>query len=77
LASVLFLFVIEVANNNAELKRSNEALAAIELEERQLALENEQLESYSNGENFDEFIERHARDDMGYADPQERVYRVN
>jgi len=77
LVAVLFLFVVEVANNRSEIRRNNEALEAIKQEERLLALENEQLESYANGENFDEFIERHARDDMGYADPQERVFRVN
>jgi len=77
LIAVMFLFAVEVANNRAQIKRSNEALEAIKQEERILALENDQLESYANGENFDEFIERHARDDMGFADPQERVYRVN
>jgi cell division protein FtsB len=68
--------VIEVANNRAEVKNGREILGAMLQEEQVLALENEQFESYAKGENFDEFIERYARDDMGYADPQERIFHI-
>ena len=63
-------------SNHQELKNSQAKLDAILERERLLALENDQLQRYVNGENFDEFLERYARDEMGYADPNERVYHV-
>ncbi|MCL1789349.1 MAG: septum formation initiator family protein [Oscillospiraceae bacterium] len=76
LVFVLFLFVYEVANNRAEVKRSSESLAIAQEELRRYTIENEQLRRYAQGENLDDYLDRFARDEMGYADPQERVYRI-
>ena len=73
----LYFVSLAVARNNAERKTLLENLALMQEEERNLSIENEQLERYANGENLDEYLERFARDEMGYADPQERVYHVN
>jgi cell division protein FtsB len=72
----LLLFVYEVVNNRAELRRSNEILAALQEQERLVNIDNGQLRRYSDDENLDDYLDRHARDEMGYADPLERVYYV-
>jgi cell division protein FtsB len=69
--------IYHVAGNNAKLREQHAALEILLEEERQLLLENEQLERYLDEDNFDEYLERHARDIMGYANPLERVYRIN
>jgi len=68
--------LLEVSRNNAALRDSKEALAIMLEEEQRINIENEQLRRYAEGENFDEFIERHARESMGYANPRERVFHV-
>jgi cell division protein FtsB len=78
---LVFIFVVvplmyEVAGNNRDLNNAKKNLAALQENERVINIENEQLRRYSDGENFDEYIERYARDVMGFADPNERVYYI-
>jgi cell division protein FtsB len=81
---VLFLLVsilYEVAQDKLEINRNTENLLELTERGRILQIENAQLESYvSGGEDggiSDEFVERRARDEFGYADPQERVFYAN
>jgi cell division protein FtsB len=73
---MLIPIVYEVTQDQAELSRARASLNAASEDLRVVNIENEQLERYANGENFDEYLERFARDEMGYADPQERVFHV-
>lgn len=77
---LLLLFVLPFSyrwvSNYQELGKASAKLNAVLEEERRMNFENDQLRRYSSGENFDEYLERYARDEMGYADPNERVYHV-
>jgi cell division protein FtsB len=80
IALIMLLMVIpilyEVTTDKAKINRNRESFNATSEEIRAINLENEQLKRYADGENFDEYLERYARDEWGYADPQERVFRV-
>ena len=73
---VMIPFFYEVVGNNAEIRERRAELERLLEEERLLNLENEQLARYAEGENFDEFIERYAREEMNYVDPRERIYNI-
>jgi len=76
LVFLMIPIIYEVTQDNAELNRTRVSLNATSDELKNINIENEQLERYANGENFDEYLERFARDEMGFADPQERVFHV-
>jgi cell division protein FtsB len=61
---------------NINIKNESAKLNDTQIELKTISAENEQLEHYSSGENLNEYMERIARDEMGYADPHERVYYV-
>ena len=72
----LVFFVYEVANNQAQVRRSTEALNAMLEEEKRLEIDNGQFKRYIEGDNLGDYLDRQARN-MGYADPQERIFYVN
>ncbi|MDR0197047.1 MAG: septum formation initiator family protein [Oscillospiraceae bacterium] len=74
-ALVVYAFYAFV-QTNMEIKRGRERLDKTRAALKEIHAENEQLERYSSGDNIGEYMERVARDEMGYADPQERVYYV-
>gem|GEM_PF-3019170 len=77
LFALFFLFLTyEVMNNRAQVKRYNESLVIAQEELRRYNIENEQLMRYSKGDNLDDYLDRFARDEMGYFDAQERVFRI-
>ncbi|MCL2036043.1 MAG: hypothetical protein FWG83_01480 [Oscillospiraceae bacterium] len=76
-AFVLVPVIYEVTQDKTEANRKRANLIAMMEELNRLDLENEQYRRYLDGENFDEYLERHARDEWGYADPHERIYRAN
>ncbi|MDR0222816.1 MAG: septum formation initiator family protein [Oscillospiraceae bacterium] len=72
---VIYAFYAFV-QTNVDIKRGKEKLETTRAATKSLQAENEQLERYSSENNLGEYMERVARDEMGYADPQERVYYV-
>ena len=60
---------IEIQQKNAELERINSEIIRIENE-------NKLLSRYSKAEFRVEYIESIARDELGYALPEERVYYI-
>lgn len=60
---------IEIHQKNAELERINSEITRIENE-------NKLLSRYSKAEFRVEYIESIARDELGYALPEERVYYI-
>jgi cell division protein FtsB len=76
---VLFITIpllYRVVGNNAEIRAIAEELEMLRESQRQLELENERLQRYFEEDNFDEYLERHAREVMGYTDPLERIFRI-
>ena len=64
------------ANDHSKLSERTERLDALENEARLLKLENDQLRRYENGESFEDYLDRYAREEMGFIAPQERVYNI-
>ena len=64
---VLFNLQIQLKEKRAQLDRINAQIAA----EEEIKTENQR---FINSENKDEYIERMARDKLGFARPDERVF---
>ncbi|MCL2634312.1 MAG: septum formation initiator family protein [Oscillospiraceae bacterium] len=71
--SYAFILFVQI---NLDIRKENARLAETQTALKNVTIENEQLERYSSGENLGEYMERIARDEFGYADPQERVYYI-
>ncbi len=80
LAPVLVLFAVvmvigfvsvqvEINVKNAELNAINDEIARIETE-------NQQLARYLKADYKEEYIESIARDELGFARPEERIYYI-
>ena len=76
IAIMLIPFLYKVIDNDAQIREKRAELETLLEKEKQLLLENEKLESYFEEDNFEEYLERQARDVMGYTDPGERVFNI-
>lgn len=65
----LFFLQTDIAQQEQELKRLNEQKAAIQAE-------NDDYERLLDSEDEEEYYARIAREQLGYADPDERVFYV-
>ena len=73
----LFLIVsFGIVTMQVELSQKNAELAKINNEITRIENENKLLSRYSKAEYKVEYIESIARDELGYALPEERVYYI-
>jgi hypothetical protein len=76
LLTALIPVLSEMSVDKAKIDKNKERFDAAQEELLRIELENEQLARDSEGGISDEYLDRYARD-MGYADPQERIYYIN
>ncbi|MDD6275723.1 MAG: septum formation initiator family protein [Clostridia bacterium] len=57
-----------------DIKATKEEITAVNTANAQLAAENDSLRDSMDSGNIDKYVERIARDEMGYVKPGERVY---
>ena len=68
----IYFFVV-IINQQADIRAANDKLSALERESQEQAIENEELDNLiENG--GDEYIERIAREELGYVMPEEKVF---
>jgi len=74
---VLVPFLLYLSATDTEIRESRARLEALQEEQIRMELENERLQRYlDDDEAFEEYLERQARDVMGYANPGERIYNI-
>lgn len=78
LAALIIAFVgviaISCALNYAQAAKNNREAEGISEQCSEVKKENEELERFLEDKNHDEYIEKIAREEYGYAKPGERVY---
>lgn len=67
-------FVISLINVQMDIKDRKEKAAELEVQYQQQLAENERLQAVVDGGDEDEYIERVAREKLGYVMPDEKVY---
>lgn len=67
-------FAITLIQLQIEISEKKETLAQVQAQYNEKVAENEELEKVIEGGNEDEYIERIARDSLGYVKPGEKVY---
>lgn len=67
-------FAITLIQLQIEISEKKETLAHVQAQYNEKIAENEELEKVIEGGNEDEYIERIARDSLGYVKPGEKVY---
>lgn len=67
-------FAITLIQLQIEISEKKEALAQVQALYNEKIAENKELEKVIEGGNEDEYIERIARDSLGYVKPGEKVY---
>lgn len=67
-------FAITLIQLQIEISEKKETLAQVQAQYNEKIAENEELEKVIEGGNEDEYIERIARDSLGYVKPGEKVY---
>lgn len=67
-------FAITLIQLQIQISEKKETLAQVQAQYNEKLAENEELEKVIDGGNEDEYIERIARDSLGYVKPGEKVY---
>lgn len=67
-------FAITLIQLQIEISEKKETLTQVQAQYNEKIAENEELEKVIEGGNEDEYIERIARDSLGYVKPGEKVY---
>lgn len=67
-------FAITLIQLQIEISEKKETLAQVHAQYNEKIAENKELEKVIEGGNEDEYIERIARDSLGYVKPGEKVY---
>lgn len=67
-------FAITLIQLQIEISEKKETLAQVQAQYNEKIAENQELEKVIEGGNEDEYIERIARDSLGYVKPGEKVY---
>lgn len=60
---------VQISEDKAELNRINSKLSVVQQE-------NQVLGHFTNGENINQYVEKIAREKLGYAKPDERVVYI-
>lgn len=72
---VVFVYLaISMIQIFAKIDNVNEEIAAVQQAYDQQVAQNEQLNSYLNSGKIDEYVEKVARDELGYVKPGEHIY---
>lgn len=67
-------FAITLIQLQIEISEKKDTLAQVQAQYNEKIAENKELEKVLEGGNEDEYIERIARDSLGYVKPGEKVY---
>lgn len=67
-------FVISLINVQMDIKQRKKDAADLNAQYEQQVAENDQLQNVVDGGDKDEYIERVAREKLGYVKPNEKVY---
>lgn len=67
-------FVVSLINNNMEIKSKKKELAQLNAKYEAQLDENQEIQKVIDGGNQDEYIEKVAREKLGYVKPGEKVY---
>lgn len=67
-------FAITLIQLQIEISEKKETLVQVQAQYNEKIAENQELEKVIEGGNEDEYIERIARDSLGYVKPGEKVY---
>lgn len=67
-------FAITLIQLQIEISEKKETLAQVQAQYNEKIAENKELEKVIEGGDEDEYIERIARDSLGYVKPGEKVY---
>lgn len=67
-------FAITLIQLQIEISEKKETLAQVQAQYNEKIAENKELKKVIEGGNEDEYIERIARDSLGYVKPGEKVY---
>ena len=67
-------FSISLINENVQIRERKEKLADLNTQYQQQVADNESLQAVVDGGNKDEYIERIAREKLGYVMPNEKVF---
>lgn len=73
--AVMFYFVFNIIKTKSDINRKNTELANLRSQYETQTEVNSELASTVDNKNTSEFVERYAKEQGGYASPDERVYR--
>ena len=76
LVIALVICVYKFISIQVEIAQKNEELAKLTAQVAEVENENKMLSSYSDEQYKVEYIETIARDKLGYAKPEERIYYI-
>ena len=76
MAIALGVYLYNFIAVQVEISQKNSELQQIAAQREVVDAENEMLIRYSKEENKSEYIEEIARDKLGYAKPEERIYYI-
>lgn len=67
-------FAISIINVNMDIKSRKKEVTKLNAQYEEQLAENAQLQAVADGGNQDEYVERVAREKLGYVKPGEKVY---
>ena len=67
-------FAISIINVNMDIKSRKKEVAKLNAQYEEQLAENAQLQAVADGGNKDEYVEKVAREKLGYVKPGEKVY---
>lgn len=73
-AALVCYFVIALISLQSDIKEQKEQIADINAQADVQSADNRELNNLLNDSNLDSYVERIAREELGYVFPDERVY---
>ena len=73
-AALVCYFVIALISLQSAIKEQKEQIADINAQANAQSADNRELNNLLNDSNLDSYVERIAREELGYVFPDERVY---
>ncbi len=73
-AALVCYFVIALISLQSDIKEQKEQIADINAQADAQSADNRELNNLLNDSNLDSYVERIAREELGYVFPDERVY---
>ena len=73
-AALVCYFVIDLISLQSDIKEQKEQIADINAQADAQSADNRELDNLLNDSDLDSYVERIAREELGYVFPNERVY---